>query len=338
MFECFLGSIIPIFHDFQYMASQRGVFFSFIYFCFFVLLMVTPTVNAILGIKQSAYFKSKLFAFQQAIIYSIIIILPTLATLVLNYYNNHLSTKYFKWAISYSIFSSAITGICYLFYTYSAYEKQQLLQAKQLDYSRLNELKMKAELEALHSKINPHFLYNALNSIADLTITDNNKAREMTIALSDLFRYTINYNDSVFSTVKDEIAMAETYLQIEKIRFEELLQYKIQLTDDVLDLKLPRFILQPLVENAVKHGLAGIDKKSEILIAVEEQNNRIEIKVFDNGKPFERDMTPGYGLKSVLDKLQILYNNDYKVEFINEPKKHIVIVLNKDSQQYGATA
>jgi LytS/YehU family sensor histidine kinase len=132
--------------------------------------------------------------------------------------------------------------------------------------------------------------------------------------------------------------MAETYLQIEKIRFEETLQYKIEVADDVLDLKVPRFILQPIVENAVKHGLAGVDKKGEILILLDEQNNEVGIKVFDNGKPFAKDMVPGYGLKSILDKLQILYKSDYKVEFINEPKKHIFIVLSKNPQQYGATA
>ena len=80
-------------------------------------------------------------------------------------------------------------------------------------------------MDALHSKVNPHFLYNALNSIADLSITDGKKARKMTIALADLFRYSINYSNNNYSTIKEEVEMAEVYLQIEKIRFEDKLNY-----------------------------------------------------------------------------------------------------------------
>jgi sensor histidine kinase YesM len=312
------------------MTSQRGVLHAFAFFCFFVFVMVTPTINVVLAIKSLKTNERKPFATQQALVFFAILLVPTIATLCLNYSQNHYSTKYFKWAVIYSLFSCTLVGIGYLFYTYAEYEKQQLLQAKQLELSRLNELKVKAELEVLHSKINPHFLYNALNSIADLTITDGKKARQMTIALSDLFRYTINYSNATFSTVAEEIKMAETYLQIEKIRFEEMLEYKITVSAEANNRRLPRFILQPVVENAVKHGLVGVAKKGEILVDIKEVNSKLVIKVFDNGAAFPQDLLPGYGLKIVFDKLQALYKEDYEIQFINEPEKHLLLVLKSE--------
>lgn len=295
------------------------------------MVNVTPTINAVLVIKSSSRFKQKSFSEQNALIFLTILLVPVIATLALNYYHNHFSTRHFKWAITYSLFSSALVGIGYLFYKYADYEKQQLLQSKQLEFSQLNELKVKAELEVLHSKINPHFLYNALNSIADLTITDSKKARQMTIALSDLFRYTINYSNTNFSTVKEEIEMAETYLQIEKIRFEENLDYKIKVSDEALMKKLPRFILQPVVENAIKHGLAGINKKGELLIDIVIKDKNLEIKVYDNGINFPEDLMPAYGLKIVYDKLKLLYNDDFQIAFRNSPNKHFLLILNTNA-------
>src|SRR4029079_2217329 len=132
-------------------------------------------------------------------------------------------------------------------------ERKRKLSEKELELSKLQALKTKAELDTLHSKVNPHFLYNALNSIADLSITDGKKARKMTIALADLFRYSINYSNNNFTTVKEELEMTEIYLQIEKIRFEDQLRYHISADDSLYHYLVPRFVLQPLVENAVKH-------------------------------------------------------------------------------------
>src|SRR4029079_17675148 len=123
-------------------------------------------------------------------------------------------------------------------------ERKRKLSEKELELSKLQALKTKAELDALHSKINPHFLYNALNSIADLSVTDGKKARKMTIALADLFRYSINYSNNNFSSVKDEVEMANVYLQIEKIRFEDKLNYTLKIGEGLEHYLVPRFVLQ----------------------------------------------------------------------------------------------
>src|SRR4029079_13760823 len=133
--------------------------------------------------------------------------------------------------------------------------RKRKLDEKELEVAKLQQLKSEAELDALHSKVTPHFLYNALNSIANLAVSDGKRARKMTIALAELFRYSINYSDHNYSTIKEEVEMAEVYLQIEKIRFEDQLNYSIQVSGDINHYLIPRFVLQPIVENAVKHGL-----------------------------------------------------------------------------------
>lgn len=234
-----------------------------------------------------------------------------------------------KYIISNSIYLGASAGLIYMVINYQRVERQRKFDQKELELSRLRELKTKAELDALHSKINPHFLYNALNSIADLAVTDGKKGRKMTIALADLFRYSINYSDNNYSTVQDEVEMAEVYLQIEKIRFEDQLSYQISIADDVAHYLVPRFLLQPLVENAVKHGLKATGKMTEIIISVSRDAEGLVVSVADNGPAFPADISPGYGVKSVFDKLDLLFPDQYAVQFTNEPRKQVTIHLNK---------
>jgi LytS/YehU family sensor histidine kinase len=213
--------------------------------------------------------------------------------------------------------------------SYVDLERTKKMNEKELEVSRLQELKTKAELDALHSKINPHFLYNALNSIADLSITDGRKARNMTIALADLFRYSINYSQNNYSTISDEVAMIEVYLQIEKIRFEDKLTYSIRIDEETKHYLVPRFILQPLVENAVKHGLKATGQMTEILLEIKLKESKLLMNVADNGPLFPEDLIPGYGVKSVYDKLDLLFPSQYEIHFHNQPHKMVSIHLQK---------
>lgn len=236
---------------------------------------------------------------------------------------------YLKYVFTNSIYIAGVTSIVYGVINYLDIERKRKFNEKELELSQLRELKTKAELDVLHSKINPHFLYNALNSIADLSITDGKKARKMTIALADLFRYSINYSDHNYSTVKDEIEMAEAYMQIEKIRFEDNLNYSVHVADEVSHYLVPRFILQPIVENAVKHGLKATGKMTEIDIEVKNENGGLQINIVDNGPAFPNELIPGYGLKSIYDKLDLLFPGAYEVYFSNEPFKRVSIHIHK---------
>jgi two-component system LytT family sensor kinase len=129
--------------------------------------------------------------------------------------------------------------------------------------------------------------------------------------------------------VKDEVGMAEVYLQIEKIRFEDQLSYSMQIDPEARHFLIPRFILQPVVENAVKHGLKATGKMTEIEVDVVKKENGLLLTVADNGPQFPEDLIPGYGVRSIYDKLDLLFPGQYEVYFSNEPRKQVSIHLNK---------
>ncbi len=201
------------------------------------------------------------------------------------------------------------------------------LKAKELDVIKLNQLKTQAELQTLQSRINPHFLYNALNSIASLIHIDADRAEDMTLKLSKLFRYSINTQNENLTSVNEEVEIVNTYLDIERVRFGDRINFKIDVFEDVLNAQIPRFILQPLIENAIKHGLNDKVEGGEISLVIDKQENKIILMVTDNGVPFPKELNAGYGLQSTYEKLQLLYGEQYTLQIVNEPKKLIKITI-----------
>jgi signal transduction histidine kinase len=218
-------------------------------------------------------------------------------------------------------------GIIRFLYNYSNYEKKLAIIDKEQELNRLRELKTRAELNALQSKINPHFLYNALNSIAGLAHQDADKVERMALSLSRLFRYSINKDDSDFTTVQSEIEMVQLYLGIEKERFGDKLKYTINIAKDVENEQIPKFIVQPLVENAIKHGLTNLTGQGVLTIEITKADNSLVIKVSDNGTDFPEDMMTGYGLQNIYEKLDILYPKRYEVLLQNGENKNITVIL-----------
>jgi hypothetical protein len=198
------------------------------------------------------------------------------------------------------------------------------------EYQLLNleKLKTKAQLNALEARINPHFLYNSLNSIAGLVHQDPDKAEEMTIQLSKLFRYTTGRNEGHHHSVAEELEIVKSYLDIEQMRFGNRLQFSIDVIPDLLEMKIPRFLLQPLVENAIKHGISQLLESGKIEIKIEQKGEMIQFTIHDNGPAFKEEVGGGYGLRSIKDKLNLIYgekallsvqNNDYKAVIISLP-------------------
>ena len=278
--------------------------------------------------------KEKSFRTRMAIVLCTIIISVMLISIPMNYFGNAYLGKgpsflNIEISLLYSFYTGCLAGFIYVTMSYVDLDRKRKLDEKELEVTRLQQLKTKAEMDALHSKINPHFLYNALNSIADLAITDGKKARKMTIALADLFRYSINSSDHNYSTIKEEVEMTEVYLEIEKIRFEDQLNYSIHLDKDLSHYLVPRFLLQPVVENAVKHGLKATGKMTEIKITVKNGRDGLQIMVADNGPAFPDELTPGYGVKSIYDKLDLLFPGNYEIHFTNQPEKKVTMNIHK---------
>ena len=230
----------------------------------------------------------------------------------------------------------ALTTVFYIAVGMLIYSK--ILQKEKLDSKitqqelkllELKQLKTQAELDALHAKVNPHFLYNALNSIASLIHVNPDKAEEMTLLLSKFFRYNTNRQNHHLTTLGEELEMVETYLEIEKVRFGKRLQYHLALPDTVRQYLVPRFLLQPLVENAIKHGISKLAEAGKLSIEVTQEENLLEIILKDNGPRFSENMQLGYGWRSTRDKLELLFPKNADFYFENTPEKKVVISLKK---------
>ncbi|MCX6326679.1 MAG: histidine kinase [Bacteroidia bacterium] len=213
---------------------------------------------------------------------------------------------------------------------YLQYENEKitsLLQEKEYELTRQRELKNRAELSTLQAKINPHFLYNALNSIAALAPIDSSRTEEMALSLSKLFRYNVNREEDMVSTIRQEIEMVQLYLNIEKQRFADRLSFEVSADENLYERQVPRFLIQPLVENAIKHGISQITGQGIIKLKIFEQGKNLFIEVHDNGPEFPQGLVTGYGLQNTYDKLTLVYKNPYEIRFVNEPEKFIQIKL-----------
>ena len=211
-----------------------------------------------------------------------------------------------------------------------AYEMQKkrhdaIVKQKELEVVKLKQLKTQAELQALQSKINPHFLYNSLNSIASLIREQPVKAEEMTLKLSKLFRYSISGQSDNLVTIKEELEIVKTYLDIELIRFGDRMTIAYDTDEELLNQQIPRFLIQPLVENALKHGLSHVASHGRLSVTIEKLDGMMEISVCDNGMPFPDELSTGYGLESTYEKLNLLYPDNFEVQMINMPEKFIRI-------------
>lgn len=326
---CFMFSMSLVSSEIYMKAMQQGWFQAFLTQMWQSVLIILFVFNFVWVIRMIPGVNSLPFVPHHLVIILSIIIGALIIYTLVHYVGNDFAFKDLRMTLIFAFYNSLATGLIYTAVNYVDLDRKRKLNEKELEVARLTVLKTKAELDALHSKVNPHFLYNALNSIADLAVTDGRKARKMTIALADLFRYSINYSQNNFSTVKDELEMTEVYLQIEKIRFEDQLNYRVELADNPRHYLVPRFLLQPLAENAVKHGLKVTGQMTEIVIKVAELENGIRIVVADNGPAFPDELVPGYGVKSVFDKLDLLFPGQYEIRFSNTPCKRVEIDIFK---------
>jgi two-component system, LytTR family, sensor kinase len=294
-----------------------------------IVLIVLFVFNTVWFISRVPGVSRMSFIKHHIVIVLSIVVSTVLIYTIIYFVDQGMDFKKLHATLTFAYLNAVITGLIYTAVNYVELDRKRKLNEKELEVTRLMALKTKAELDALHSKVNPHFLYNALNSIADLSITDGKKARKMTVALADLFRYSINYSSNNYSTIKEEVEMAEVYLVIEKIRFEDQLNCTIKVDEELKHYLVPRFILQPLIENAVKHGLKATGQMTEIELEIKRNESGFIIIVADNGPAFPDEMNPGYGVKSVYDKLELLFPGNFELKFSNIPRKQVSIQIQK---------
>ncbi len=201
------------------------------------------------------------------------------------------------------------------------------LQEQVKTESRLRELLKETELNMLKSQINPHFLFNSLNSISSLTITNPEKARDMVILLSDFLRYSVSMNTAGLTTFKDELENIKRYLEIEKVRFGDKLQFEFTLEGTCKDHKIPPMILQPLFENAIKHGVYECTEQVRIEMDCKYLSDCLEISIVNDFDPnaHARKGT-GLGLRNIRERLRLMYKSDTLLKTRVEGTKFFVFL------------
>jgi two-component system, LytTR family, sensor kinase len=188
----------------------------------------------------------------------------------------------------------------------------------QIEIRRQAELRLlarEAEIRALKLLIRPHFFFNAMNSIYALIETRPHEAQEMVELLADLMRQTLDASDEEFVSLDWELQSVETYLRIEKVRLGDRLTVRIDRHGAAPDLAVPPFLLQPLVENAIKHGIAPTPGPGEVAVAIHAQDGRLRLSVRDSGEGCEEPISgpEGHGLSIVRRRLENLYGCDFSV-------------------------
>src|SRR5262249_22406755 len=147
----------------------------------------------------------------------------------------------------------------------------------------LRDATARAQMRALQAQINPHFLFNTLNVLANLIHSDPSKAEKVTEELADIFRYALESTRAEWVNLDDELHFIESYLEIEKARFEERLAYAFDVAPSVRSLKIPPMLVQPLVENAIKHGIAPKIEGGMVKVSAQCGSDRVAIIVEDSG-------------------------------------------------------
>ncbi len=189
-------------------------------------------------------------------------------------------------------------------------------------------LSREAELKALKAQVNPHFLFNSLNSISALTSIDPAKARQMCIALSDFLRSSLRLGERSSIPLSEELALMKSYLNVERVRFGSKLRIRETLEEGCAECDVPPLLVQPLVENAIKHGIATLSEGGEIALTGERWHDQLRVTVEN---PFDPDAPPalktGFGLTGVRNRIRARYGAAARLDIDVQPARYRAVLL-----------
>lgn len=206
--------------------------------------------------------------------------------------------------------------------SYFAYHYFAKFSQAEVEKWRLKAIAREAQLGALKAQINPHFMFNALNNIRALILEDQARSREMLTHLSELLRYNFSSNDLQLVALEREMEIVRSYLELVSIQYEKRLFAKIDYDRELADVLVPPMLIQLLVENAIKHGVALSPDGGKVIVSIENVGKFIRIMVKNTGylRARERLETPsGVGLQNIRERLRLLYDDraDFRIKESN---------------------
>ena len=210
-----------------------------------------------------------------------------------------------------------------------AFDYYRKYRERELHASELEKRLAQAKLQTLQMQLNPHFLFNTLHSISSLMHKDVEAADRMIMRLGDMLRAALESSDTQEVTLRDELGFLQRYLEIEQIRFGDRLTVKLEIAPDTLDAQVPNLILQPLVENAIRHGIEPHARPGRIELRAHREADVLSLDVCDNGAGL-RNHDPGnegVGLSNTRARLQELYGKAHRFELGSGPGGGLLVQL-----------
>ncbi len=243
--------------------------------------------------------------------------------IVVCYYAQYAVKDFFGWAMLWggkkAVWTLYNLMLFYLvqFGFIHAYNYFKKLKIEELEKIELRELALKSEMTAMKAQLNPHFLHNLFNSINASIPPEQENTRELIIQLSDLFRYQSYASQQEFVTIKEELSFLNNYLRLMKVRLKERLNYSFEVSENCLKSKIAPMLLQPLVENAIIHGVSPKIEPSELIIKINQINGKVEFIILDTGVGISdkaRLFQQGLGLANTRLRLIKIYHSDLVIE------------------------
>lgn len=237
-----------------------------------------------------------------------------------NFSGRKLLVFLFSFVTSYAIYFISWSAL------YFAYQYLQRAREMEIEKWKLSASVIDAELSTLKAQINPHFMFNSLNNIRSLVVEDSEKARDAITHLSDLLRFSIQFDQFEKVSLDKELQVVEDYLKLEAIQLEERLRYTFDIGQSTREMLIPPMIVQTLVENAIKHSINNLPNGGEIIIKAAVNNGFLFINITNSGqmkrteKPISSEQRRGIGIKNAKERLRLLYGESagLTVQNLNE--------------------
>ena len=306
--------------------NNPSIRFSYLITSFLICLLLTHFYNY--------FFSQKIRDGRTTILYGIIGVIITGAVIfLLDYYfgfkryrkpSEGIPLETYDY-LQFFIESIRYVGLWFLFYHLLV--SNQISQYKELALAQSEASLKSAELANLKNQLNPHFLFNAINSIKALTISDPNLARNALTELSQLLRTSLTIGNEQLVSLESEISFVKDYLFLEKLRYENRLHYEFDIDKNTLNIKVPPMSLQLLVENAIKHGIGKSKAGGSIMIKTKMTNqNTFILTVCNNGKLRTEHSSTGVGIKN-LEKRLFLNFQERAAFTVSESKNQVIATI-----------
>ncbi|GGI57598.1 sensor histidine kinase [Winogradskyella haliclonae] len=204
-----------------------------------------------------------------------------------------------------------MAGIIYIYY----YVKK--LRETELQKSKLENQLVTTKMQILKAQLQPHFLFNTLNSISSLIKSNPDEAQNTLVDLSELLREVLYFKEINLIPFTTEISLLKRYINIMLTRFSDHLSIEFDISHELKDSLVPSMLLQPIVENSIKHGYSKQIKNLRIQLKAYKLDDKLIVEVFNNGKPIEKPLNEGHGIKNTKNRLYTLFGEDHEFSFLN---------------------